>query len=206
MPKIHKKFDKIPKFCPIIDTTGTTHYGVGKFLSQLLQPLTKNEHTVKDTFDAKSRIETIEKAIFTQGYQYVSFDVESLFTNVPLERTLAVIERRIYNENKVPTTLRKTTLRKLIRDTCKKTTFSCNGIYYEQIDGVSMGGSLGPVLANIILTEFEQVIINPLINSGIVKFYCRYVDDTLLLVKRNGIDFLLNKFHSYILRRTTTLS
>ena len=72
----------------IIDTTGTTHYGVGKFLSQLLQPLTINEHTVKDTFDAKSRIQTINQALFSQGYQYVSFDVESLFTNVPLERTL----------------------------------------------------------------------------------------------------------------------
>ena len=60
-----------------------------------------------------------------------------------------------------------------------------------------MGGSLGPVLANIILTEFEQVIIDPLINSGIIKFYCRYVDDTLLLIKRDDIDFLLHKFHSF---------
>ena len=137
-----------------------------------MQPLTKNEHTVKDMFDAKSRIETIDKALFTQAYQYVSFDVESLLTNVPLERTLVIIERRIYDRLQMATTLKKTTLRKLIRDTCKKIIFSCNGIYYEQIDGVSMGGSLGPVFANIILTEFEQVIINPLINSGIIKFYC----------------------------------
>lgn len=27
---------------------------------------------------------------------------------------------------------------------------------YEQTDGVSIGGSLGPVLANIIIREFEQ--------------------------------------------------
>ena len=27
---------------------------------------------------------------------------------------------------------------------------------YERIDGVSMGGSLDPALANIILTEFEH--------------------------------------------------
>ena len=101
LPKIHKKFDKIPKFRPTIDTTGTTHYGVGKFLNELLQPLTKNKHTVKDTFDAKSRIKTIDKALFTQQYQYVSFDVETLFTNVPLEKTLSVIERWIYDENTV---------------------------------------------------------------------------------------------------------
>ena len=150
-------------------------------MSQLLQPLTENEHTVKDTFDAKTRIETIDKALFNQWYQYVSFDVESLFTNVPLEKTLAIIERRICDENELASTLKKTTLRKLIRDTCKKTIFSCDGIYYEQIDGVSMGGSLGPVLANIILKEFEQIIINPSINSGVIKLYCRYVDDTLFL-------------------------
>ena len=50
-----------------------------------ITPLTINEHTVKDTFDAKSPIQTINQALFSQGYQYVSFDVESLFTNVPLE-------------------------------------------------------------------------------------------------------------------------
>ena len=93
--------------------------------------------------------------------------------------------------------MKRSTLRKLIRDTCKKTIFSCNNIYYEQIDGVSMGGSLGPVLANIILTEFEQIIINPLISSGIIKFYCRYVDERLLLIKLDDIDMLLHKLHSF---------
>ena len=52
-----------------------------------------------------------------------------------------------------------------------------------------MGDFLGPVLANIILTEFEQIVINPLINSGVIKLYCSYVEDTLLLVKREIIDF-----------------
>ena len=53
---------------------------------------------------------------------------------------------------------------------------------YEQIDRVSMGGSLGPVLANIIMTEFEKVVVENLIKTGIAKFYARYVDDTLLVV------------------------
>ena len=30
LPKIHKLFKNIPSFCPIIGTTGTTHYSVGK--------------------------------------------------------------------------------------------------------------------------------------------------------------------------------
>ena len=197
LPKIHKQFDTIPKFRPIVDTTGTTHYGIAKFLSHLLHPLTTNEHTIKNTFDAKSRIESIDPAHFQQGFKYVFFDVEPLFTNVPLERTIQVIEKRIYDDKELPTKLKRSTLRKLIRDTCKKTVFSCNDVYYEQIDGVSMGGSLGPVMANIILTEFERIVINPPINSGIIKFYCRYIDDTLLLIKHDDIDFLLNQFHSF---------
>ena len=50
-----------------------------------------------------------------------------------------------------------------------------------------MGSSLGPVLANIILTEFEKEVVSELIKSGIIKFYRRYVDDTLALVKPGDI-------------------
>ena len=112
LPKIHKAFDLLPKFRPIIDTTGTTHYSVGKFISELLQPLTNNEYTLKDTFDAANRIKAIPPALFTEGYEFVSFDVESLFTNVPLQRTLKIIEDRIYNKKLVKTKLKKSTLRK----------------------------------------------------------------------------------------------
>ena len=64
-------------------------------------------------------------------------------------------------------------------------------------NGVSMGSSLAPVLANIILTEFEKVVVTPLMESGILKFYCRYVDDTLLLVKEDQIDKILKEFNSF---------
>ena len=197
LPKIHKAFHQLPKFRPIIDTTGTTHYSVGKFISELLQPLTLNEFTLKDTFDAANRIQAISPALFAEGYEFVSFDVESLFTNVPLQRTLKIIIDRIYNKKLVKTKLKKSTLRKLIRDTCTKTVFSCNNKLYEQTDGVSMGGSLGPVLANIIMTEFEHETINNLINQGLIAFYCRYVDDTLLLIKRNTINTILEHFHKF---------
>ena len=55
---------------------------------------------------------------------------------------------------------------------------------YEQIDRISMGGSLAPVLANIIMTEFEKVVVENLIKTGTVKLYARYVDDSLLVIKK----------------------
>ena len=53
-----------------------------------------------------------------------------------------------------------------------------------------MGSPLNPTLANI-MTEFETVIVKPLINSGKIVFYKRYVDDTLVFAKPSGIKHIL---------------
>ena len=153
LPKIHKEFDTIPEFRPIIDTTGTPYYEVGKFLAKLLNPLIMNEFSLKDSFDATKRIQNIPDELFEKGYRFVSFDVKSLFTNVPLAKTIDIILNRVYDQKLIETKLKRRSLKKLISDVCKKTKFSFNNQLYEQLDGVSMGSSLGPVLDNIIMTE-----------------------------------------------------
>ena len=150
--------------------------------------MTQNEFTLKDSFETADKIRGIPSKLFDDGYVLASFDVVSLFTNVPLKRTISIIIKRIYTDKLIETNLSKRSLRKLIKDTCTKTVFSANNILYEQLDGVSMGSSLGPVLANIIMTELENVVIRPLIDSNVIKFYRRYVDDTLLLLKANDVD------------------
>eukprot|EP00111_Clytia_hemisphaerica_P020238 TCONS_00059660-protein len=197
LPKIHKRYENIPKFRPIVDTTGTSHYKVGEYLTNLLHPLTVNEFTFKDSYDAVSKIQNIPPELFQNGYQFVSFDVESLFTNVPLKRTLNIICRRVFKEKRIGTTLQERTLKKLIRDTCTKTAFSCNNVLYEQCDGVSMGSSLGPVLANLIMTELEEKVVRPLITKGTLKFYGRYVDDTLLAIKPKDVKKVHKAFEKF---------
>ena len=61
-------------------------------------------------------------------------------------------------------------MRKLIKDTCKKTAFSFDNIIYEQIDGVSMESPFAPVLANIIMTELEKTAVQKLTTSGAILF------------------------------------
>ena len=60
-----------------------------------------------------------------------------------------------------------------------------------------MGSSLGSVLANIILSEFKDIVVSELVNSRVIKFYRRYVDDTLLLIRPSDIQFVLDKFNSF---------
>ena len=53
---------------------------------------------------------------------------------------------------------------------------------YQQIDAVSLGSSLGPLLANIIMTELERKVIKQFIDDKTLMFYGRYVDDTLVVI------------------------
>ena len=50
-----------------------------------------NKFTLKDLFNAFNEIKNIPPYFFGDGYNYVSFDVESLFTNVPIKRTIDII-------------------------------------------------------------------------------------------------------------------
>ena len=58
-----------------------------------------------------------------------------------------------------------------------------------------MGASLGLILANIVMTECEKVIVHNLVKEGTIKFCVCYIDDTLLLVKRQDNDKVLKAFN-----------
>ena len=88
-------------------------------------------------------------------------------------------------------------MKKLLKDAYSKTAFTFNDKIYKQTDGVSMGSRLGSLLANVFMTELEKDIIQKLIDKKFIKFYIRYVDDTLLLVKDDDIDPILKELNSY---------
>ena len=97
----------------------------------------------------------------------------------------------------ISTQLKKGTLKKSMKETCSKTAFSANKKLYQQIDGVSMGSSLGPLLANIIMTELERTIIKKFIDDRILLFYGRYVDDTLVVIKKEHLQLVHNALNSF---------
>ena len=83
-------------------------------------------------------------------------------------------------------------MKKLLLDVCTKTAFTFNGVMYEQKDGVCIESSLSPLLANAIMTDLEEKVIKPLINDNTTKFYARYVDDTLFVIKREDVGRMQN--------------
>ena len=111
----------------------------------------------------------------------VSFDVESLFTNIPLDETINICAERIYTRKKKVKGLLKRHFKQLLTHATKSSCFLFNGTYYSQIDGVAMGSPLGPTLANLFLTYHEEKWLSDCPVQFKPKFFRRYVDDIFLL-------------------------
>ena len=116
----------------------------------------QNEYIVKDSFEAGAKISSISFGNISAEYSFVSFDVEPLFPNVPLKKTIEIILNRVYSEKK------------------------------------------GPLMANVLMTELERVVVKDVFNKGYLKFYIPFMDDTLVLMKKSDVPVVLqalNGFH-----------
>ena len=90
--KVHKmagndNIDNLP-LRPIISNIGTAPYHLVKHLAKVLSPLSHSEFPVKN---AKAFLQVFKNVLSPDDYKLISFDVTSLFTNVPLDYTISII-------------------------------------------------------------------------------------------------------------------
>ena len=76
-----------------------------------------------------------------------SFDISSLFTNVPLQETIEICANALYDDNLVPLPFPRKIFIELMQTATSSVEFSFNNTMYRQTDDVAMGSPLGPALA-----------------------------------------------------------
>ena len=177
LPKIHKA--NVP-MRPIISSIGTFSYNVAKFLVPIVFPLTTNEYTLDNSAKFVKEICSLNLPHQTV---MASFDVESLFTNIPLNETIDIILCKFREGDYDTKGLSEQTLLKLLKITTSESVFTFKDKLYSQIDGVSMGSPLSCCLANIFLCHFEKLWLDDCPPDFKPLFYRRYVDDTFLLFR-----------------------
>ena len=108
----------------------------------MLDPLIPTEYCAKDSFSFCKEVQEVSSSNkFT-----ISYEVCSLFTSIPLKKTIDVAVNLIFD--KYPDLkITRQKLKKLFEFATSGTHFLFDGSYYDQIDGVAMGSPLGPVLA-----------------------------------------------------------
>ena len=183
--KLHKlpvndKIDDLPIIL-IVSNINAATYQLEKHLSKVLSPLRESEHNIKST---KNFIQQIKKELIPAGYEMVSFDMKSLFTNVPLDRTIDIILTRVCDRKDLKTPITRCEIKEMLTLCTKNVQFTYNKKISVQTDGVAMGSPLGSVLADIFITELEKTLLLH-IYIHYKNLWRRYVDDTISYVKKD---------------------
>ena len=188
LPKIHK--ENCP-YRPIISNVNSPSYKLAKWLSkQLSKSLGKfSDAHIKHNTD----LLTFLKTVIPGNKRFISFDVKSLFTNVPLDVTLDFLKRKLPSL-KIDFDVPVECLIELIELCLKNPCFQFEDEFFEQSFGTGMGNPLSCVLANLFLEHVESELL-PLYKGVSPIFWKRYVDDCLSLVSE---DFDLDDFLNFI--------
>ena len=93
--KIHKPLvNGFPKLRPILPVLNTGTYNWAKCFVPLLRHITSNQFTLKDSFEVAKIISEQDAGLFM-----ASLDVESLFTNLPLEEIINICVNELFKSN-----------------------------------------------------------------------------------------------------------
>ena len=176
---------------PIIDQIGTFTYKAAKVISNYLKPLRQNEYSISDTQQFPDMLSNLPP--LSEDEEDVSYDVEFLFTNIPIKETIDYIIEQIYTHKKLKPLCRKLIFKRLLLKLATECTYTFNHKFYKQINGCTMRGPLSVTLSDIFIIKMERVRNVP----HKPLFYRRFVDDIYNRRKKSQRDELFKKLNNY---------
>ena len=141
LPKIHKPGMPL---IPIISSIGSVTYATAKELSRILKHLVgRSPHHVMNNLDL---IESIRSIQLQPEECMVSYDVEGLFTSVPVESAISIIKKHLEEDKELHqrTAMTVNQISCLLEFCLNTTYFKFQGKMYEQVKGTAMGSPFQP--------------------------------------------------------------
>ena len=153
---------------------GIYTYNAAKVIADYLKPLCQNEYKINDTQSFPSMLK--DQTPLNPNEEYVSYDVESLFTNIPVDETINYIINEIYQKKKLPQICSKTIFKRLLYKLTTEVSFQFNYKLFKQTDGCTMGGPVSVTLSNIQMIRMETDVVipvRPIVYKRLVDIYNR---------------------------------
>ena len=168
---------------PIVSQIPTPIYNTAKQINNIITPYLPAKYQINSTDDFLQ----ILRATTPQGI-IASLDAESLFTSVPVQRTIDIVCNNVYQHSTLPPPpFPRDILSKLLKACTTECPFThIDGTLFLQKDGVNMGSPLGVTMANYYMTHLENTVLTNF-NCNI-STYCRFVDDCFIVT--DSIDSL----------------
>jgi len=190
LPKVHKP-DR--QFRIIISSIDSPLYSLATFLHKIINSnLLKADSHINNSFELYRNLSNKK---IDNGYCLISFDVISLFTNVPIDLAIECLTKRWHSISSNCIIPQKEFLDaiKLVLDS---TFFTFDNQFYKQNFGTPMGSPLSPIIADIVMQELENTVLSTV--SFPIPIFYRFVDDIVMAVPEKETKFILeafNKFH-----------
>ena len=134
---------------------GTFNYNLASYLGQMLKNVSPMNHSCSDTFTFLNDLGHFD----LENKFMISYDVCSLFTNIPLNETLDLAVKLIIDD-KPDLNITPNELKELFIYCTSKTNFIFQDTIYDQVDGIAMGSPLAPTLANLFMGYNENKWLN----------------------------------------------
>jgi len=197
LPKLHKV--DVPLRL-IVSSVNTTLYPIAKFLNKIISDsIPHTEYRAKNSFELCVALSNKNIPV---SHSLFSLDVVSLFTNIPLNLALDSINKRWEHVQRF-TKIIKEDFMMSVEFVLSSTYFTFGNRIYKQIFGTPMGSPLSPIVADLVMRDLEELILNSLDIRP--TLYYRYVDDIILSAPKDEIQSILDKFNSYHHRLKFTL-
>ena len=112
-----------------------------------------------------------------------SFNIDSLFTNLPLQETIELCVENLFRDKTPVNNLSKDLFHELLIRTISKSLILFDQEFFKQHDGIEMSYPLETTLANVFLCYHEKFWLQNCPSEFKPVIYRRYVDDVFLLFR-----------------------
>ena len=179
LPKVHKPGMPLR---PIISSVGSVTHATAKELTRIIKPLVGgSSHHVQNNQDF---LQSIEGTQLKPEEEMMSFDVEALFTSVPVDPSIEIIKKLLEEDRTLHqrTSMTVDQIICLLRFCLTTTYFTFQGKIFEQVKGAAMGSPISPIVANLFMEDLETKALAT--SPAPPTLWKRYVDDTFIIIHR----------------------
>ena len=183
LAKIHKSSVPVR---PVLSMPGSAYHKIALQVADWLSIVDE----CKINCSTKIIADSLNEINLADDEELVSFDVVSLYTNVPVSEAINECTNLLYSGKYPKPSVDKETFKKLLNICSRDVLMLTHDGFYKQVDGLAMGSPPAPLLANGWMHKFDDIV------KEDAALFGRYMDDYLRNMKSSRVDEKLHELNN----------